>query len=165
MKASIVIPAYNAEKTIGLAVGAALAQDCRDCEVIVVDDGSSDDTAEVVKQRLDAYHKQTAPLEAYYRKKGLLAEVDGRVIGLLSYSLRPDLFHAGTSALIEFLGVDSTCRGLGVGSAMMKYLLGKLIEQCCVEVSVATSVANFKAQRFYQRHGFLEEAMLLEQHF
>ena len=36
-----------------------------------------DDTAEVVKQRLDAYHKQTAPLEAYYRKKGLLAEVDG----------------------------------------------------------------------------------------
>ena len=36
-----------------------------------------DDTAEVVKQRLDAYHTQTAPLEAYYRKKGLLAEVDG----------------------------------------------------------------------------------------
>jgi len=36
-----------------------------------------DDTAEVVKQRLDAYHRQTAPLEAYYRNKGLLAEVDG----------------------------------------------------------------------------------------
>jgi len=36
-----------------------------------------DDTAEVVKQRLDAYHRQTAPLEAYYRNKGLLVEVDG----------------------------------------------------------------------------------------
>ncbi|MDM8007191.1 MAG: adenylate kinase [Phycisphaerae bacterium] len=36
-----------------------------------------DDTAEVVKQRLEAYHRQTAPLEAYYRDKGLLAEVDG----------------------------------------------------------------------------------------
>jgi adenylate kinase len=36
-----------------------------------------DDTAEVVKQRLDAYHKQTAPLEAYYRRKGILAEADG----------------------------------------------------------------------------------------
>jgi adenylate kinase len=37
----------------------------------------SDDTAEVVKQRLEAYHKQTAPLEAYYQKKGVLLEVDG----------------------------------------------------------------------------------------
>lgn len=37
----------------------------------------ADDTAEVVKQRLEAYHRQTAPLEAYYRDKGLLAEVDG----------------------------------------------------------------------------------------
>jgi adenylate kinase len=36
-----------------------------------------DDTAEVVKQRLAAYHKQTAPLEAYYREKGVLKEVDG----------------------------------------------------------------------------------------
>lgn len=36
-----------------------------------------DDTAEVVRQRLDAYHKQTAPLEDYYRNKGILAEVDG----------------------------------------------------------------------------------------
>ena len=36
-----------------------------------------DDTAEVVKQRLEAYHRQTAPLEAYYRDKGILAEADG----------------------------------------------------------------------------------------
>lgn len=36
-----------------------------------------DDTAEVVKQRLSAYHQQTAPLEAYYREKGVLQEVDG----------------------------------------------------------------------------------------
>jgi adenylate kinase len=36
-----------------------------------------DDTAEVVQQRLSAYHEQTAPVEAYYRDKGVLAEVDG----------------------------------------------------------------------------------------
>lgn len=36
-----------------------------------------DDTAEVVRQRLEAYHRQTAPLEAYYRSRGILAEVDG----------------------------------------------------------------------------------------
>jgi adenylate kinase len=36
-----------------------------------------DDTEPVVKQRLTAYHGQTEPLEAYYRQRGLLSEVDG----------------------------------------------------------------------------------------
>ena len=35
----------------------------------------------------------------------LLAEVDGQVVGLLSYSIRPDLYHAGHTALIEELVV------------------------------------------------------------
>jgi adenylate kinase len=36
-----------------------------------------DDKAETVRARLEAYHAQTAPLLPYYRKKGLLAVVDG----------------------------------------------------------------------------------------
>jgi len=36
-----------------------------------------DDNAETVKSRLEVYHKQTAPLIAYYRGKGLLKTVDG----------------------------------------------------------------------------------------
>jgi adenylate kinase len=35
-----------------------------------------DDTAEVVRQRLAAYHKQTSPLTDYYRRQGVLREVD-----------------------------------------------------------------------------------------
>lgn len=37
----------------------------------------TDDTAEVVKERLSAYHAQTRPLEDYYRGKGIMVEVDG----------------------------------------------------------------------------------------
>lgn len=37
----------------------------------------SDDTLEVVKERLKAYHTQTAPLIDYYTKKGVLQQVDG----------------------------------------------------------------------------------------
>jgi len=36
-----------------------------------------DDTAETVRARLDAYHRQTAPLLPYYRERGLLLTVDG----------------------------------------------------------------------------------------
>ena len=50
-KLSIVIPAYNAEKTISSCVNAVLRQDYQgDIELIVVDDGSNDDThAQVIK--------------------------------------------------------------------------------------------------------------------
>lgn len=36
-----------------------------------------DDRAEIVRKRLEVYHKQTAPLKAYYQQKGLLVEIDG----------------------------------------------------------------------------------------
>ncbi|MGE5537176.1 MAG: adenylate kinase [Gemmatimonas sp.] len=36
-----------------------------------------DDRPETVSARLKAYHEQTAPLSAYYGRKGLLSQVDG----------------------------------------------------------------------------------------
>jgi len=37
----------------------------------------ADDTPETQKRRIDVFLEQTAPLEAYYRERGLLVEVDG----------------------------------------------------------------------------------------
>lgn len=39
----------------------------------------SDDTAEVVRQRINTYHELTAPLVAFYREKGNLENIDGNV--------------------------------------------------------------------------------------
>jgi glycosyltransferase involved in cell wall biosynthesis len=47
-RVSIAIPAYNAERWIGEAVESALGQSFDDLEVVVLDDGSSDETAAVV---------------------------------------------------------------------------------------------------------------------
>lgn len=47
---SVVIPAYNAAAVVGETVRSALAQTLRETEVVVVDDGSTDDTAAVVGQ-------------------------------------------------------------------------------------------------------------------
>jgi glycosyltransferase involved in cell wall biosynthesis len=46
---SIIMPAYNVADYVGVAVRSALAQTFDDFELIVADDGSKDDTAEVVK--------------------------------------------------------------------------------------------------------------------
>jgi glycosyltransferase involved in cell wall biosynthesis len=48
-KVSIVIPAYNAASFIGKTLETVAAQTFKDFEVIVVDDGSKDDTAKVVE--------------------------------------------------------------------------------------------------------------------
>ncbi|MEE4166424.1 MAG: glycosyltransferase [Desulfocapsaceae bacterium] len=46
---SVVIPAYNHERFVGEAVESVLRQSCDDLELIVVDDGSTDSTAEIVQ--------------------------------------------------------------------------------------------------------------------
>lgn len=46
---SVIVPAYNAESTIMRAVNSALNQTHDRLEVIVVDDGSSDSTSEIVR--------------------------------------------------------------------------------------------------------------------
>ena len=50
---SVIIPAYNREGTVLRAINSVLGQTFRDLEVIVVDDGSTDRTVEVVNQDQD----------------------------------------------------------------------------------------------------------------
>jgi len=45
---SVVIPTFNRARCVGDAIESVLAQTCRDYEVIVVNDGSTDDTSEVL---------------------------------------------------------------------------------------------------------------------
>ena len=47
---SVVVPAYNAGECIERAIESVLAQTFCDYEVIVVDDGSTDNTAEAVRK-------------------------------------------------------------------------------------------------------------------
>ncbi len=41
------------------------------------EEGRSDDSEEVVRNRLAVYREQTAPVSDYYRDKGLLEQIDG----------------------------------------------------------------------------------------
>src|SRR5919205_4589183 len=56
----VIIPVYNGESYVAEAIESILDQTYRPAEVIVVDDGSTDNTAEVVKRFGDVvqYHHQ-----------------------------------------------------------------------------------------------------------
>lgn len=63
MQISVIIPAYNAESTIKRAIDSVLAQSRPADEIIVIDDGSTDGTAELVRSYGDViryfYQKNT----------------------------------------------------------------------------------------------------------
>src|SRR6202034_774235 len=46
---SVIVPAYNGEKYLTGALESILAQDYRPFEIVLVDDGSTDDTASIAR--------------------------------------------------------------------------------------------------------------------
>ena len=50
MKSSVIIPVYNAEKTLSYCLDGILNQTDQDFEVILVNDGSTDNTQEVIEE-------------------------------------------------------------------------------------------------------------------
>jgi glycosyltransferase involved in cell wall biosynthesis len=52
MHVTVLIPVYNRERFIGDALDSVIAQDYHDWDILVVDDGSTDRTVEVVKSRM-----------------------------------------------------------------------------------------------------------------
>lgn len=49
MKVSVIVPAYNSEKTIKRCLDSLLNQSFKDIEIIVINDGSNDQTKEILK--------------------------------------------------------------------------------------------------------------------
>lgn len=84
-KISVVIPTYNRCRLIERAIRSVLAQTYKNVEIIVVDDGSTDDTEEVVKRiESDAliYIKQDNAGACVARNRGI-EEASGELIAFL----------------------------------------------------------------------------------
>ncbi|HYT23450.1 MAG TPA: glycosyltransferase [Candidatus Polarisedimenticolia bacterium] len=65
---SVITPAYNHEKFIKPCIESLLAQTCVAWEQVIIDDGSTDRTAEIVQSysdpRINYYHQENAGIEA-----------------------------------------------------------------------------------------------------
>jgi ribosomal protein S18 acetylase RimI-like enzyme len=92
-------------------------------------------------------------------------EENGAALGMITCSVRPNLYHGGKSALIEEMVVAEEARGGGVGGELLRHLLACLEARGCVEVSVTTMPDNAGAIRFYKTHGLTDQAVFLEKHF
>ncbi len=83
---SVIIPVYNAEDYIEQSLRSVFAQTYQDFEIIVIDDGSTDNTAEVVSKFADRqnlqYLRQANAGPAAARNKGI-KEASGQYIAFL----------------------------------------------------------------------------------
>lgn len=95
----------------------------------------------------------------------LLAARGEEVLGLLSFSFRPSLFHAADSCMIDELVIEPGARNQGIGAVLLDDAIRRAREHACAEVSLSVMTSNVAARRFYRRHGFESEAVLLERHF
>lgn len=82
---SVIIPCYNGAAFVGQAIESVLAQTQPVREVIVIDDGSTDDSASVIKQFADRHViliEQENQGESHARNKGI-ERASGQLIALL----------------------------------------------------------------------------------
>lgn len=93
---SVIIPTYNHRDTVAAAIESALSQGNVETEIIVVNDGSPDDTASVLEPYLDRirYFEQLNSGQAAARNRGI-AEATGEYVALLDDD---DLWPAGKLA-------------------------------------------------------------------
>lgn len=110
-KVSVLMPVYNAEKYLREAIDSILNQTISDYEFLIIDDGSTDSTADIVKSYSDNRIKfiQNEKNEGliYTLNKGLdlcqgqyIARMDGDDISL------PDRFEKQVAYLDHFRGVS-----------------------------------------------------------
>ncbi len=94
----------------------------------------------------------------------LLAVRPPEILGLLSYSFRPNLYHAANSCMVDELIIQPAERNGGIGTLLLHEVIRLAREEGCAEVSLGVMKSNQAALRFYLRHGFEDEALLLERH-
>ena len=64
---SVVMPAYNAEKYLAEAIDSILTQTFTDFELIIIDDGSTDQTPAIIKR----YKEQDSRISAFFLQKNM----------------------------------------------------------------------------------------------
>ena len=111
---SVIIPNYNHARFLGDAINSVLIQDYKNIEIIVVDDGSTDDSAEMVGQfgeRVNYVYQENAGLSAA-RNTGIRAS-HGAFIGVLDAD---DMYEpAYVSTLVGALEASPEAAGVYCG--------------------------------------------------
>ena len=69
-KVSIIVPVYNVEKYLKRCINSLINQTLQDIEIIVVDDGSTDNSGQIIKE----YQEKNSNIKYYKKENGGLSD-------------------------------------------------------------------------------------------
>ena len=130
-KVSIIIPAYNAEKTLAACLDSALSQTLRDIEVICVNDGSTDRTRDI--------------LLAYMRRDSRLHGLSFNYCGRSVFARKMGIQDA-TGEYIMFLDADDLLLPTACASAV-RLITEKNVDVLQFGAKVETTLELTQAQK------------------
>jgi len=161
MTVSVIIPTYNKAPYIRQAVDSALAQTYKDLEIIVVDDGSTDETVSILKSYVDAgqityiYQDNQGPSKA--RNAGLkLAR--GRYIKFLD----SDDFLFPEQIEKQFRDIEQEPEAISISDSLLLKLNGISEHRPVHLVSKERQLASFIESNRGVIHAFLVPKSLLD---
>ncbi len=106
IKVSVIVPIYNAEKYLEQCLDSIINQTLKEIEIILIDDGSTDGSAEICKKylfdnRVSYYHKENEGLAAA-RDDGMI-HANGEYIGFVDADdwLKPYMYERMYSAAMS----------------------------------------------------------------
>ena len=77
-KVSIIVPVYNAADYLDRCIGSVLAQDLQEGELLLVDDGSSDDSVKICQK----YEEQDSRIQVLYNQHGGAASARNKALAI-----------------------------------------------------------------------------------
>ncbi len=85
-----------------------------------------------------------------------VAEVDSKIVGYFNMTLMVDIIKDFKIFHIDYVCVDSNCRGMGIGRKMMEYALNFALESGARRVELTSSSKRVAAHKLYLSLGFEE---------
>lgn len=168
-KVSVIIPAYNSTRTIGTTLKSIYEQTRRDLvhEVIVVNDGSTDDTASVVEQFSECY--ADFPIKLINKENGGvstarnlgMSRASGSWIALCDsddawFPDKLELQHQiiQSNGNIDFLGGNHTDAVMAILGRKIDRLYSPTIKELCIKMFPQTSTVIFRKEIYDEIGGF-----------
>ena len=173
-KVSVIIPTYNCAKYLPEAIESALNQTFQDFEIIIVNDGSADNTNQIIKPYLEQYPEKIKYFEQENKGLAITRNVaidnsKGEYIALLDSddTFLPNRLENGVNILSSQLDVDLTHanikylsedgKDLGVLKRNPKYLNGYIFNNILLLKAHLSLPTILIRKRSFGTHGKFDE--------
>lgn len=158
---SIIVPVYNRQETISNAIESVLAQDYNNWELIIIDDGSIDDTKKVC----ESFSKKDKRIRYFYKKNGGVCSARnygiknarGNYILFLDSddTYNQEALNKLNDIADEFSNIDMFCFGYG-SSSTMKWIpdnSNKIVTREMIDnMYLPTHINLYKQNKFFLKN-------------